>query len=95
MLCGTVAVGLICGAAKAKTVHFPVSIPHACVPLAHREGFPTVIKNRYQAVRAMYKLYHMKKSDPLVRHCRSAVKRLERRLKERTKLERVEIAQVG
>jgi hypothetical protein len=45
--------------------------------LSWRNGtaLPTVIENRYQAVRAKAKLYRLKDSDPLVHACRQAVER--------------------
>jgi hypothetical protein len=66
---------LLSTAAKGETaVTFPVAIPSECVELAVREGVPTVIKNKVQAVKARIKLARMK-NEPLVQSCRQAVAR--------------------
>jgi hypothetical protein len=65
---------LYVGPAKAE-VQFPVQIPQECFELAHREGVPTLIQNRYQATKAKLKLAHLSSRDPLVRECRAAVER--------------------
>jgi hypothetical protein len=44
--------------------------------LAEREHVPVMIENRYQALKAQYKMARLSKSDPLVAPCRNAVKRL-------------------
>lgn len=41
--------------------------------LAQREGYPTLIVNRWQGVKARAKLVRMKNSDPLVRQCKDAI----------------------
>jgi len=76
---------VLCGAmltilpeVQARSLSFPIYVPPECVALAQREGVPTVIENKYQAVKARYKLYRLKKSDPEVRECRAAVARLRR-----------------
>jgi hypothetical protein len=43
------------------------------VALAQREGYPTVIVNRWEGVKARAKLARMKNSDPLVLQCKAAV----------------------
>jgi hypothetical protein len=43
--------------------------------LAEREHVPTIIENRYQALKAEYKLHRLSKADPLVAQCRDAVDR--------------------
>lgn len=67
---------LVSSATLAKTT-FPVSIPPECMELAVREGVGTVIKNKYEAVKAKAKLYRLSDRDPLVHQCREAVKRAE------------------
>jgi hypothetical protein len=72
----TVALMLIATSpAVADETRFPISIPYECVELAHREGVPVVIENRYQATKAKLKLARMSNRDPLVRECRAAVER--------------------
>jgi hypothetical protein len=44
--------------------------------LAAREHMATVIENRYQALRAEYKLARLSRADPMVAQCREAVDRL-------------------
>ena len=41
--------------------------------LAQREGYPTLIGNRWEGVKARAKLARMKNSDPLVHQCKDAV----------------------
>jgi hypothetical protein len=55
---------------------YPVSIPQECVQLAEREHASVVIENRYQALKAEYKLARLSKADPMVAQCREAVDRL-------------------
>jgi hypothetical protein len=62
----------------AEPISYPITIPMECFALAQREGVPTVIQNKYQAVKAKLKLASMKKSDPLVRECRAVVARAKR-----------------
>jgi hypothetical protein len=57
------------------TVQFPVSVPMECVELAQREGVPTVINNKYEAVKAKLKLARLSGRDPMVHQCREAVQR--------------------
>ncbi|WP_157100330.1 hypothetical protein [Rhodoplanes sp. Z2-YC6860] len=63
---------------------FPVSVPPECMELANREGVPTVIENRYQAIKAKVKLYKLSTRDPMVRECRQAVDRMRAAMNERT-----------
>jgi hypothetical protein len=60
----------------AATVSYPVSVPPECAQLAEREHVPVMIENRYQALKAEYKLARLDNSDPLVAQCKDAVKRL-------------------
>jgi len=62
-------------AASAEAIKYPVSIPQECFELAHREGVPTMIETRYQAVKARLKLARLSGKDPMVRDCRAAVNR--------------------
>jgi hypothetical protein len=57
-------------------VTYPVSVPQECVQLAEREHVSVVIENRYQALKAEYKLARLSKADPMVAQCREAVDRL-------------------
>ncbi len=41
--------------------------------LAQREGYPTLIENRWEGVKARAKLARMKNSDLLVLQCKDAV----------------------
>ncbi len=70
-----IAVSLNMPAKAEVTVTYPVSIPQECVELAQREGVPTVIENKYQAVKARLKLARLSGKDPLVQECRAAVER--------------------
>lgn len=63
---------------------YPVSVPSECVELANREGVPTVIENRYQALKAKVKLYRLSARDPMVRECRQAVDRMRAMMQEQT-----------
>jgi len=63
---------------------YPVSVPSECVELANREGVPTVIENRYQAMKAKVKLYRLSTRDPMVRECRQAVDRMRAAMQEQT-----------
>ena len=62
-------------AAAADAVQYPVSIPQECFELARREGVPTLIESKYQAVKARLKLARLSAKDPMVRECRAAVAR--------------------
>lgn len=68
----------------AAEVVYPVSVPSECVELANREGVPTVIENRYQALKAKVKLYRLSTRDPMVRECRQAVDRMRAMMQEQT-----------
>jgi hypothetical protein len=74
--------------ASAGSVSFPVYIPEECVVLAQREGVPTVIENRYQAVKARVKLARLSSNEPMVEECRAAVKRAEIAVKAIAKAEK-------
>jgi hypothetical protein len=63
--------GLACSAGE--VIPYPVAIPEGCVALAQREGYPTLIVNRWEGVKARAKLAQMKNSDPLVHQCKDAV----------------------
>jgi hypothetical protein len=63
--------GLACLAGEA--IQYPVAIPGGCVALAQREGYPTLIENRWEGLKARAKLVRMKNSDPLVHQCKDAV----------------------
>jgi hypothetical protein len=56
-------------------VSYPMPVPQECVELAVREGVPTLIENKYQAIKAQYKLARLSGKDPLVQGCRAAVAR--------------------
>jgi hypothetical protein len=60
----------------AKTITYPVIIPQKCAQLAEREHVPVVIENRYQALKAQFKLARLSKADPMVAQCKEAVERL-------------------
>jgi hypothetical protein len=62
--------------AAAQAITYPISIPQECTQLAEREHVSSVIENRYQALKAEYKLGRLSKVDPLVAQCREAVERL-------------------
>jgi hypothetical protein len=63
---------------------YPVSVPQECIELANREGVPTLIENRYQAMKAKVKLYRLSTRDPMVRECRQAVDRMRAAMQEQT-----------
>jgi hypothetical protein len=69
------AIMLVSGRLTAKTVNYPVPVPSECMQLAEREHVPTMIENRYQALKAEYKLRRLSKADPMVAQCRDAVDR--------------------
>jgi hypothetical protein len=60
-----------CSAGEA--ISYPVAIPAGCMALAQREGYPTLIGNRWEGVKARAKLARMKNTDPLVQQCKDAV----------------------
>ena len=62
-------------AASAEAIKYPVSIPQECFELARREGVPTMIESKFQAVKARLKLARLSGKDPMVRDCRAAVNR--------------------
>ena len=62
-------------AAAAEAIKYPVPIPQECFELARREGVPTMIESKYQAVKARIKLARLSGKDPMVRDCRAAVSR--------------------
>jgi hypothetical protein len=63
--------GIACSAGEA--IRYPIAIPDGCFALAQREGYPTVIANRWEGAKARAKLAQMKDSDPLVHQCKDAV----------------------
>jgi hypothetical protein len=63
--------GLSCSAGEA--IQYPVAIPEGCMALAQREGYATLIVNRWEGVKARAKLARLKNSDPLVHQCKDAV----------------------
>jgi hypothetical protein len=63
--------GIACSAGE--VIQYPVAIPEGCMELAQREGYPTLIGNRWEGVKARAKLARMKNSDPLVHQCKDAV----------------------
>jgi hypothetical protein len=71
-----VVAGLLCSPQFAVAPSYPVSVPQECVPLALREHVGLTIENRYQALKAEYKLARLNKADPMVAQCRDAVDRL-------------------
>ena len=64
--------------ATAEVSMFPVSIPQECVELAQREGVSVVIKSKYEATKAKFKLARLRDRDPMVHECRAAVERARR-----------------
>ena len=62
-------------ACAAEAIKYPVPIPQECFELARREGVPTMIESKYQAVKARIKLARLSGKDPMVRDCRAAVTR--------------------
>lgn len=73
IIIGTVIVSLATPAAAKVT--YPASIPPECSQLAEREHVPNITANRYQALKAEYKLAHLNKADPMVAQCKDAVER--------------------
>jgi hypothetical protein len=63
--------GVACSAGE--VIQYPVAIPEGCMALAQREGYPTLIGNRWEGVKARAKLARMKNSDTLVHQCKDAV----------------------
>jgi hypothetical protein len=68
-------IALFIASPASAQVTYPVSIPQECLELAQREGVPTVITSRYQAMKARLKLARLSAHDPLVHQCREAVER--------------------
>jgi Integrase core domain len=64
--------------AAEPAISYPVQVPQECAQLAEREHVPVVIANRYQALKAEYKLARLSKTDPMVAQCKEAVERLSR-----------------
>jgi hypothetical protein len=62
--------------AAEPAIVYPVSIPQECVQLAEREHVSVLIANRYQALKAEYKLSRLSRADPMVAQCKDAVVRL-------------------
>lgn len=62
--------------AAEPAIVYPVSIPQECVQLAEREHVSVLIANRYQALKAEYKLSRLSRADPMVAQCKDAVERL-------------------
>jgi hypothetical protein len=62
--------------AAKPAVSYPVQVPQECAQLAEREHVPVVIENRYQALKAEYRLARLSKADPMVAQCKEAVERL-------------------
>jgi hypothetical protein len=62
-------------AAAAEAIKYPVPVPQECFELARREGVPTMIESKFQAVKARIKLARLSNKDPMVRDCRAAVNR--------------------
>jgi hypothetical protein len=63
-------------AAAQQGISYPISIPAECAQLAEREHVPPVIQNRYEAMRAKYKLARLNDAEPIVAQCKQAVARL-------------------
>jgi hypothetical protein len=63
-------------AAAEPAISYPVPVPQECAQLAVREHVSLVIENRYQALKAGYKLARLSRADPLVTQCKEAVARL-------------------
>jgi hypothetical protein len=68
--------GLSQSVAAEPAISYPVSVPQECAQLAVREHVSLVIENRYQALKAKYKLARLSKGDPMVAQCKEAVERL-------------------
>jgi hypothetical protein len=62
--------------AAEPAISYPVPVPQECAQLAEREHVPTMIENRYQALKAGYKLARLSNADPIVAQCKEAVARL-------------------
>jgi hypothetical protein len=75
-LTGVAVLSLSSSVAANSPITYPVSIPLECAQLAEREHVPAVITNRYQALKAHYKLARLNKADLLVVQCKEAVERL-------------------
>ena len=52
-----------------------LQVPSECAELATREGFPADMLTRTQAASARIRLARLSDSDPLVKQCRSAIRR--------------------
>ena len=63
--------GVVSSAAEA--IRYPLAIPQGCVALADHEGYPTMIANRLEGLKARAKLAWINNSDPLVHQCKDAV----------------------
>ena len=71
-----IVLGLTAAAQAEVAITYPISVPQECFVLAQREGVPTLIENRYQAVKARLKLARLSGKDPMVQECRAAVERV-------------------
>jgi hypothetical protein len=65
-----------------STASTQVQVPTECVELAAREGFPTNMLTRSQALRAATRLARLPKGDFLVAQCQWAIKELRARVNE-------------
>jgi hypothetical protein len=76
VLTGAVLLTLSTPLAAEPAISYPVQVPQECAQLAEREHVPVVIANRYQALKAEYKLARLSRTDPMVAQCKEAVERL-------------------
>jgi hypothetical protein len=75
-LMALVVIGLSQPAWAGQAISYPIPVPQECTQLAEREHVPVVITNKYQALKAEYKLARLSKTDPMVAQCKEAVERL-------------------
>jgi hypothetical protein len=59
-----------------------VQVPTECVELAAREGFPTDVLTRTQALRAATRLARLPKGDFIVAQCQWAIRQMRARAQE-------------
>ena len=60
-------------------------VPGECTELAAREGFPTDTLTKIQVAQARVRMARLSDCDPLVKQCRSAIRRAQAMMKQMEK----------
>lgn len=81
VILGLLLVGFVKYARADSTSRYPIYAPSECTGLAQREDVPLIIENAIQEAKARAKMAIQNRRDPLVKECRSAIKRLKAEMK--------------